>query len=174
MTYILLTKTFKFVARLEQQGFKRATAETILGNLNISEPSSVKRVEFDKLLYSLKVDFSNLKSEIQLLEKNEFQLLKSDLARLNTALDKSLQRNNEELRRISTNVRLELMGDKSVLRDEQSQIEFSIKQTQSKIDTEISHLKTNMSTIQWDLFRSLFPIFSAAGALTFSYLRFIN
>jgi hypothetical protein len=77
---------------------------------------------------------------------------------------------------------MELSTEKGSIRDKHAMQELDIKETKSKIDSDISSLRTvviyfliiKMETIQWDLFRTLFPIFSAAGALTFSYLRFVS
>ena len=121
-----------------------------------------------------RVDFGQVKSEVSLLEKNEFALLKADINRLNNELEKLKQRMVDDLRRVQANVRLELGLEKTLIRDQQASQELRIKETESKIDTEIGNIKTIMETIQWDLFKTLFPIFSAAGALTFSYLRFIS
>ncbi|KAJ3114012.1 hypothetical protein HDU96_002656 [Phlyctochytrium bullatum] len=118
-----------------------------------------------------KVDFSHVRAEIQLLEKNDFANLKSDTARLAGELDRLRLRLAEELRRVQSNVRLELSIEKGRIRDEQSAQELKIKEADAKIDSEVAQIKTQMETVQWDLFKTLFPLFCAAGALAFSYLR---
>ncbi|KAI8910306.1 mitochondrial protein [Gorgonomyces haynaldii] len=177
-----LFDTFKFVQRLEQDQFSRETAEAVMNSTNevVHEwiqnmtHSCVTNTEFEKSMYMAKVDFSQLQAEVQLLEKNEFALLKADIKRLHNEADKLRQRINEETRRVQSNVRLDLSLEKGLIRDQQAKQELAIKETESRIDSEISQLKTTMETIQWDLFKTLFPIFSAAGALTFSYLRFVS
>jgi hypothetical protein len=75
---------------------------------------------------------------------------------------------------------MDLSIEKGFVREKHAIQELEIKETKSKIDSDISNLRTvvislliiKMETIQWDLFRTLFPIFSAA--LTFSYLRFVS
>lgn len=91
-----------------------------------------------------------------MLEKNDFALLRADILRLSSEIDKFKVRQAEELRRVQSNVRLELSLEKGRIRDEQSTQELKIKEADSRIDTEVSALRTQMETIQWELFRTLF------------------
>ncbi|KAI8850794.1 DUF1640-domain-containing protein [Chytridium lagenaria] len=174
--------TYKFVQKLEADGFQREKAEAIMNSLAevVSESadnittSSMTKADFEKSIYMNKVDFNHVRSEIQLLEKNDFANLKSDTARLSGELDRLRLRLAEELRRVQSNVRLELSIEKGRIRDEQSTQELKIKEADAKIDSEIAAIKTQLETVQWDLFKTLFPLFCAAGALAFSYLRFLR
>ncbi|KAI9099500.1 hypothetical protein DFS34DRAFT_579452 [Phlyctochytrium arcticum] len=156
--------TYKLVQRLEADGFSRESAEAIMANLsevvgesinNISR-TSVTKSDFEKAMYMNKVDFAHVRNEIQLLEKNEFALLRTDISRLNTEVEKFRTRMIEDLRRVQSNVRLELSLEKGRIRDEQSAQELKIKESDSRIDTEVSTVRTQMETIQWDLFKTLF------------------
>ncbi|KAI8907499.1 putative mitochondrion protein [Powellomyces hirtus] len=174
--------TYRLVQRLEGDGFSRESAEAVMASLsevvsesinNISR-TSVTKSDFEKAIYTNKVDFAHVRNEIQMLEKNDFALLRSDIGRLNTEVEKFRTRMVEDLRRVQSNVRLELSLEKGRIRDEQSAQELRIKEADSQIDTEVATLRTQMETIQWELFKTLFPLFCAAGALFFSYLRFVK
>ena len=78
-------------------------------------------------MYMNKVDFAHVRNEIQLLEKNDFALLRSDIGRLNTEVEKLRTHMVEELRRVQSNVRLELSLEKGRIRDEQSAQELLIE-----------------------------------------------
>ncbi|KAI8819568.1 DUF1640-domain-containing protein [Fimicolochytrium jonesii] len=174
--------TYRLVQKLEGDGFSRESAEAVMASLsevlaesinNISR-TSVTKSDFEKAIYTNKVDFAHVRNEIQMLEKNDFGMLRSDIGRLNAEVEKFRTRMVEDLRRVQSNVRLELSLEKGRIRDEQSAQELRIKEADSKIDSEVSALRTQMETIQWDLFKTLFPLLSAAGALIFSYLRFVK
>ncbi|KAI8998334.1 hypothetical protein BC832DRAFT_594944 [Gaertneriomyces semiglobifer] len=174
--------TYRLVQRLEAEGFSRERAEAIMAslsevvseNLNNISRTSVAKSEFEKAMYMNKVDFAHVRNEIQMLENNEFALLRSDIGRLNAEVEKFRTRMVEDVRRVQSNVRLELSLEKGRIRDEQSAQELKIKEADSKIDTEVSTLRTQMETIQWELFKTLFPLFCAAGALFFSMLLTFN
>ncbi|KAI8902820.1 hypothetical protein BC833DRAFT_143001 [Globomyces pollinis-pini] len=121
-----------------------------------------------------RVDLQHLRSEISLLEKNEFANLKTDIIRISDEASKLPMKILEETRRIQSNVRLELSMEKSRIREQQAGQEMRIMESVAKIDTEVAQFKTQTETIPWELFRTLFPLFCAGGALCFSYLRFIK
>jgi hypothetical protein len=58
------------------------------------------------------VDFAKLKSEIQLLERSDFVLMKSENERLMADVEKLKQRLREEIARTTAGVRLDLNLEK--------------------------------------------------------------
>ena len=85
-----LVDSYKCIQRLEGLGFKREASESIATSLSELITSSalslnshlVQKSEFDKINYISRVDLIHLRSEVSLLEKNEFSVLKSEIARL--------------------------------------------------------------------------------------------
>jgi phosphomannomutase len=59
-------------------------------------------------------------------------------------LDKQDQRINEDLRRLQSNVRLDLSLQKGTLREQHAAQELSIKECKSKIDNDISTIRTTV------------------------------
>lgn len=82
--------TSSLVARLEKEGLTREQAlgvmealeEVIEESIRTMTANLVTRAEQEKHQYTQKVDFAKLKSEITLLEKQDFSLLKSENERL--------------------------------------------------------------------------------------------
>lgn len=82
--------TSNLVARLEKEGLNRQQAlgvmealeEVIEESIRTMTANLVTRAEQEKHQYTQKVDFAKLKSEITLLEKQDFSLLKSENERL--------------------------------------------------------------------------------------------
>ncbi len=172
--------TYKFVNRLEEKGFSREASEAIMNSVadvvteSVSHYSSamVSRTEFEKTVYMNKVDFNQIRNEMTLLEQNDLTLLRSDISRLNAELTKTKTRIIEDLRRLQSDVRLELSLEKGRVRDDQANQQLKIKEAESEIDHEVSNLKTQMETIKWEMFRTLIPLFTASGALFFSKFPF--
>ena len=136
--------------------------------------NSVSKTEFERAIYQSKVDVTHLRSEVHLLEKNEFSILKAEIFRLASEASKIPNKVGEESKRVASNVRVELYLDKARISDEQTRQELKIKEALSKIDSEVSQFKLGLETVQWDLFRTIFPLICAGGALFFSYLRFLK
>lgn len=94
--------------------------------------------------YTQKVDFAQLKSELQVHEKNDLTLMKSENERLQSDVEKLKQRLREESTRVLAGVRLDLNLEKGRIRDESSQQELKIKEVDTRIESEIAGLRTQI------------------------------
>ncbi|KAI9339994.1 mitochondrion protein [Obelidium mucronatum] len=175
--------TYAFVEKLELSGtLDRKPAEAVMRALSdvVTESSAefttraISREDFDKIVFSNAIDFNRLRGDLGLVEKNDFMLLKTEVMRLASDVERLQLRSAEEFRRIQTTNRLELSMEKSRIREEQNAQAIRMKEADAKIESELATIKTLLEGFNWDLFKTLFPLFSAAGALAFSYLRFVR
>ena len=112
--------THLFVQRLERNGMTRPQAEGIMTvlaevvdeSVKGMESSLVSKAEQEKQRYTQKVDFAQLKSELQLHEKNDLALMKAENDRLMADVEKLKQRLREEVTRTQAGVRLDLNLEK--------------------------------------------------------------
>ncbi|KAJ3128392.1 hypothetical protein HK100_009204 [Physocladia obscura] len=178
-----LFDTYEFVAACERDAkLDPQVAEALLSVLSDAVSQSVGTVatesvtsaEFEKRVHANSIDFSHLRADLGLVEKNDFMLLKADVARLSNDVEKLHMRSAEEFRRIQANTRLEISMEKSRIKDDQNAQTIRMKEMDAQIESDLASIKTVMEGLRWDLFRSLFPLLSAAGALAFSYLRFLR
>jgi hypothetical protein len=115
--------TQAFAQRLEAAGLSREQTDVLTQSLRdvIDESISnlakglVTREEGDQTTYTQKVDFTRLKSELQLLERNDFAVMKSENERLMADVEKLKQRLREEITRTTAGVRLDLNLEKGKL-----------------------------------------------------------
>lgn len=85
-------------------------------------------------MYQQKVDFAQLRSELQTLDKNEFASTKNEHDRLSVEIEKLRQKFKEEVNKIQASVRLDLNLEKGRIRDESSVHELKIKETDNRIE----------------------------------------
>ncbi|KAI8878802.1 DUF1640-domain-containing protein [Backusella circina FSU 941] len=171
--------TYKFVERLEREGFTRQQSQAIMISLQkaIGESMNdvnrimVTKTEREKAIYAYKVDFAKLKSEVQLIERNDFTMMKAENDRLEAELEKLRQRLREEITRTQANVRLDLNLEKGKIRDVSSAQEIKIKETDTRIESEISGLRTQMEAIKFQIMQYMIGTMTGAGALFLAYLR---
>lgn len=151
--------TNAFVQRLEQAGIKREQADVLVTALidvinesidNFSR-GLVRRDEADRLTYTQKVDFAKLKSEIQLLERSDFVLMKSENERLMADVEKLKQRLREEITRTTAGVRLDLNLEKGRIRDESSVHALKIKEIDTRIESEIAGVRTSIQSAKFNV-----------------------
>ncbi|CAJ0826937.1 19545_t:CDS:2 [Entrophospora sp. SA101] len=174
--------TSTFVQKLEAEGFTRQQSEAIMKSMSevLDESMNnliknlVTKAEQEKTIYKSKVDFAQLKSEIQMLEKNDFQMLKTDNERIISEVEKLNQKLTESIRHTQANAKLELNLEKGRIRDGASTLELKIKETDSKIDGEIGKLKTQMESIRFQILQYILGTLTGAGALILAYLRMLR
>ncbi|KAG6856670.1 hypothetical protein H0H87_002047 [Tephrocybe sp. NHM501043] len=121
--------THHFVQRLEREGLNRAQAEGIM-------------TAMAERHYTQQVDFAQIKSELQLMEKNDLAMIKAENDRLVADIEKLKQRLREEITRTQAGVRLDLNLEKGRMREESSHQELKIKEVDTRIEQEIANLRT--------------------------------
>ncbi|KAF9159357.1 hypothetical protein BGX20_002988, partial [Mortierella sp. AD010] len=165
--------THRFVEKLEREGFSRQQSEAIMNaldevvteSMNNLTKNMVTKADQDKTVYTYKVDFAALKSELQMLEKNDFSLTNTNNERLVSEIEKLRQRLREEVTRTQAGVRLDLNLEKGRIRDEAATQELKVRATEERIEQEIAALRTQMETIKLQTLQYMIGTITGAGAL---------
>ncbi|KAG0148562.1 hypothetical protein CROQUDRAFT_105647 [Cronartium quercuum f. sp. fusiforme G11] len=174
-----LSISHQFVTQLEQEGLSRKQAEGLIVAIEQVIDESIKgligglvtRNEIEKQQYTQRVDFAKLKSEIQLVEKQDFALLKSENERLLSELEKLKQRLREEITRTQASVRLDLNLEKGRIRDELGLRELKIREVDTRIEGEIGNLRTTMESVKFNILQYVVGTVASSGALLLAYIR---
>ncbi|KAJ7623382.1 mitochondrial protein [Roridomyces roridus] len=172
--------THHFVQRLEREGLSREQAEGIMTALaevideSIRNMTSnmVTKAEQEKQHYTQQVDFSQLRSELQLLEKNDLAMIKAENDRLLTDIEKLKQRLRQEITTTQAGVRLDLNLEKGRLREEGSAQELKIREVDTRIEQQLSDLKTAIQASKATTLQYLVTFVTGCSALLMAYLRF--
>jgi hypothetical protein len=172
--------THQFVEKLQAEGLDRARAEGIMNAMAEVIDESVRgmnqnivtKTEQEKYHYTQKVDFAQLKSEIQLVEKNDLAQMKAENDRLMTDIEKLKQRLREEITRTQAGVRLDLNLEKGRIRDEASAQELKIREVDARIESEIAGLRSAIEQSKQTTLQYLVTVATGCAALLMAYLRF--
>ncbi|KAH9840111.1 mitochondrial protein [Rhodofomes roseus] len=172
--------THQFVQRLEREGLNRAQAEGIMAamaevideSIRNMTSNMVTKADQEKHHYTQQVDFAQLKSELQLTEKNELAMVKAENDRLVTDIEKLKQRLREEITRTQAGVRLDLNLEKGRVREESSKQELKMKEVDTRIEQEIANLRTSIQGSKATTLQYLVGFVTGCSALLMAYLRF--
>lgn len=101
-----------------------------------------------------KVAFSQLRSDIQTHHNTEYQATRAEYERLSSEIAKLNSRLREEIIRAQNSVKLDLNLEKGRIREEASVHELKIKETDTRIETEVGMIRGTLeavkfSTLQW-------------------------
>lgn len=172
--------THHFVQRLEREGLNRAQAEGIMSamaevideSIRNMTSNMVTKAEQEKLHYTQQVDFAQIKSELQLMEKNDLAMIKAENDRLATDVEKLKQRLREEITRTQAGVRLDLNLEKGRMREESSHQELKIQEVNTRIEQEIAGLRTTIQASKATTLQYLVGFVTGCSALLMAYMRF--
>ncbi|KAJ2491204.1 Protein fmp32, mitochondrial [Coemansia sp. RSA 2050] len=176
-----LFDTNKLMDELQSEGFTRQQSHAVVNSVSTVLAAStntllatmVTKAEQDRTLYMYKVDFAQLKSELQMLEKTDYSMLRAENERLQGEVNKLKQRLREEITRTQAGVRLDMSLEKGRAREEQAQHEIKIRETDARIENEISGLRTQMESIKFSILQYMVGTITGTGALILAYLRMI-
>jgi len=132
----------------------------------------VTKAAQEKQLYTQQVDFAQLKSEVQLVEKNDISLMRAENERLMSDLEKLKGRLREEITRTQAGVRLDLNLEKGRIRDETSMQELKLREVDTRIESELAGLRTAIETSKQNTLQYLVTVATGCAALLMAYLRF--
>ncbi|KAJ3537737.1 hypothetical protein NM688_g6631 [Phlebia brevispora] len=178
--------THHFVQRLEREGLNRAQAEGIMSAMAEVIDESIRNMTSNMVTkadqekvhpisvhhYTQQVDFAQLKSELELTEKNDLAMLKAENDRLVTDIEKLKQRLREEISRTQAGVRLDLNLEKGRMREQSSGQELKIKEVETRIEQEIAALRTQIQSSKATTLQYLVGFVTGCSALLMAYLRF--
>jgi len=149
-----------------------AIAEVIDESIRNMTSNMVTKSDQEKHQYTQKVDFAQLKSELQSMEKNDLAMMKAENDRVISDLERLKQRLREEIARTQAGVRLDLNLEKGRMREESSGQELKIKEVDTRIEREIADLRTSIQASKATTLQYLVGILTGCSALLMAYLRF--
>lgn len=160
------------MTRKQAEAVMSAMSDVVDESVQNMMQDMVTKAEQEKFLYTQKVDFTQLKSEVQIMEKNDLATMKAENDRLAADVDKLKQRLREEIARTQAGVRLDLNLEKGRLRDETSAQELKVREVDTRIESEISALRTAIETSKQNTLQYLVTVATGVCALLMAYLRF--
>ncbi|KAG4305221.1 hypothetical protein PORY_001391 [Pneumocystis oryctolagi] len=165
--------TLELVKHLENEGFTKQQSHSIMQALKTVLEESfreftktmVTKEEQERISYTQKVDFAQLRGELKALEKNGLTLIRQDYDRISADLEKLKRVFREEINHTRANVRLDLNLEKGRIRNEYAAHELKIKETDTRIENEINNIRTQAEAIKLQIFQWLIGIITGGGAL---------
>ncbi|KAJ8522720.1 hypothetical protein ONZ45_g706 [Pleurotus djamor] len=149
-----------------------AMAEVIDESVRNMTSNMVTKADQEKHHYTQQVDFAQIKSELQLMAKNDIAMIKAENDRLVTEIEKLKQRLREQISHTQGGVRLDLNLEKGRMREESSGQELKIKEVDTRIEQEIANLRTTIQASKATTLQYLVGFVTGCSALLMAYLRF--
>ncbi|KTW30123.1 hypothetical protein T552_00601 [Pneumocystis carinii B80] len=174
--------TLQLVKQLEKEGFTKQQSLAVVQalhavmeeNFHDLTKTMATKEEQERINCMQKMEFSQLRSELQTLEKNDITSTRREYDRIAADLEKLKSSFREEINHTLSNVRLDLNLEKGRIRDEYTAHEIKIKETDTRIENEINNIKTQAEAIKLQTFQWLVGIVTGGGALVLAYVRLVK
>ncbi|KAK9383666.1 uncharacterized protein V2V93DRAFT_402618 [Kockiozyma suomiensis] len=174
--------TLKFMQKLQASGFSDQQSETVLNALSEVVTESVESLSatlvrkevLSRQAYQQKVDFTKLRSELLTLDKTDSTQVKNEHERIMSSMDKLQVQLKEEIAKTQANVRLDLNLEKGRIREEGAVHELKIKETDTRIDTEVANVKTQLEQVKFQVMQWLIGVCTGSFALVLAYIRMLT
>ncbi|KAI8061031.1 DUF1640-domain-containing protein [Gongronella butleri] len=177
--------SYKLVQRLERNNFTRqqslavmrALQQALAESITSLTEHTVQKTEYDKatnkrrMIYTVAVDFAQLRSEVQCIESTDHRVIRTENERLLAEMKLLQQQLNQEILGIHGHARVEMYLERGRFRDENSQQKIKINETDARIESEVSNIRIQMESIKIQILQYILGTLTGGGALFLAYLR---
>ncbi|KAL1914753.1 uncharacterized protein VTP21DRAFT_8011 [Calcarisporiella thermophila] len=172
--------THKLVAQLESSGFTRGQAIALMRAMDallsegvrVTESTLLQKADLENNSYLFKAALSELRTEIEILRRNDTALLRSELAIIERDISTQGQKLREDLGVLKHDIQLEMNNRKAESREEIKRQQLHVHEMNNKYSVSLGDIRTEIETVKWETTRrGLLLVFSTAtGILLVSYL----
>lgn len=156
-----LFNNWDFVKRL-QPAFTKPQAVIIAHELQLLLQEEINRLyaehlakaELDRRSHQLKRTFTEMKTELQLLHRNDVAKLRNDHSRVISEIDRRRQRIREDVASVRTEMSVELNTRKVESREELRQRMDKAKELEERWMIGVAGVKTQMEATKWEATRN--------------------
>ncbi|KAI8331009.1 hypothetical protein BC941DRAFT_360801 [Chlamydoabsidia padenii] len=153
-----LFDTYKLVQSLEQQDFNRLQAQVIMKGIKSKLQEStillgdklLLRSDLENESYLFKAELSELRTEIQIMRRNDTQTLQTDAAILTREVETLAQRLREDVTTMKNEVTLDLNSRKNETQEEQKAIDMKIQEINNRFTVQMGEVRTELEAVRWE------------------------
>jgi Protein of unknown function (DUF1640) len=133
----------------------------------------ILREDQAKAIYTQKVDFAKLRSELLSADSTESSATRASHERLTNDLAKLNSRLRDEISRTQASVRLDLNLEKGRIREEANVQDLKIKETETKIEQEVAGLREKLEGVKFQTLQWLMGVCTGTAALILGAWRLL-
>ncbi|KAF9205886.1 Succinate--CoA ligase [GDP-forming] subunit beta, mitochondrial [Haplosporangium sp. Z 27] len=169
--------TNKVVSKLEKDGFERGQAESIMRTIKALIGHHTTRVRKNMITkdnlenesYLFKAALTELRTELQILRKNDAAALAIKSEIISREIDSLNQKLGEDIANVKNDIAIDMNSRKSDVREEQKQLEIRIQSMSNHYMAQIGDMRTRMEAAKWETARK-----GMAKAIITSQVRYIS
>ncbi|KAJ1936610.1 hypothetical protein GGF37_005540, partial [Kickxella alabastrina] len=156
-----LFDTYSLVHQLMECGFTRAQATTLTTLIKHKVYEGMEQVNSGMLTksdlendaYLFRAALQELRTETQMIRKNDQAILESQAAAINRDIDSLAQRTHDEIANLRSDIEIELNNHKHDTNHEMKSLDMELHELSSKYQVIMGEMKTDIEAIKLDSIR---------------------
>ncbi|KAF9111945.1 hypothetical protein BGX27_004205 [Mortierella sp. AM989] len=153
--------TNKIVSCLEKNGYQRGQAEGIMRTIKALIGQHTTRIRKNMLTkgdlenesYLFKAALTELRTELQILRKNDAAALTNSQEIISREIDSLNQKLREDIANVKNDIAIDMNSRKSDVREEQKQLEIRIQSMSNHYMAQLGDMRTKMEAAKWEATR---------------------
>ncbi|KAF9423167.1 hypothetical protein BGZ94_008384 [Podila epigama] len=153
--------TNKVVNKLEKNGFKRGQAEVIMRAMKALLGQHTTRIRKNMLTsadlgnesYLFKAALTELRTELQILRKNDAAALAIKSEIISRDIDSLNQKLREDITNVKSEIAIDMNSRRSDVREEQKALEIRIQSMSNHYMAQLGDMRTKMEAAKWETTR---------------------
>ncbi|KAI8599923.1 hypothetical protein EDD21DRAFT_378564 [Dissophora ornata] len=153
--------TNKIVAKLEKNDFKRGQAEGVMRSMkaligqhtNKIRKNMLTKGDLENESYLFKAALTELRTELQILRKNDAAALAIRTEIISREIDSLNQKLREDIANVKNDIAIDMNSRKSDVREEQKQLEIRIQSMSNHYMAQLGDMRTKMEAAKWETTR---------------------
>ncbi|CAO0797804.1 unnamed protein product [Mucor circinelloides] len=150
--------TYEVLTHLESQGFTRRQAEVIMKGMKFRLRECTASVKQQLLLtsdlenesYLFKAALSELRTEVQVMRRNDMQMLQTDLSLITREVDSLEQRLSEGVADMKNEIQMDMNNRKNETREDQKEMDMKIQEINNKFTIRLGDIRTEIEAVRWE------------------------
>ncbi|KAG9069899.1 hypothetical protein KI688_009224 [Linnemannia hyalina] len=153
--------TNKIVTKLENNGFLRGQAEIVMrsikallgGHTNQIRKNILTTGDLENESYLFKAALTELRTELQILRKNDAAALAIRTEIISREIDSLNQKLREDIANLKNDIAIDMNSRKSDVREEQKALEIRIQSMSNHYMAQLGDMRTKMEAAKWEATR---------------------
>ncbi|KAI8377863.1 uncharacterized protein BYT42DRAFT_571984 [Radiomyces spectabilis] len=150
--------TYELLQTLERQGFTRSQAIVVMKGIKFKLRESAAKLQTQLLLradlenesYLFKAGLSELRTEIQVMRRNDIQVLQTEVAMITREVEALARKLQEDVATMKNDVTLDMNNRKNETQEHQKAIDMRIQEINNKFTVSLGDVRTGLEAVRWE------------------------
>ncbi|KAL1932686.1 hypothetical protein VTP01DRAFT_8364 [Rhizomucor pusillus] len=150
--------TYSMLVDLERHGFTRRQAHVLMScikhrvraSIAASQHRLLRKADMENESYLYKAALSELRTEIQLLRRQDLQLLQAEASAVTHEVESVGQKLNEDIAIMKNEIVLDTNSRKNETRELQQAIDMRIQELNNRLTVRLGDMRTEIEAIRWE------------------------